>query len=71
MPSDSVATTAARAPVALAAAANARAVVVHDWGFIFGCVGVSRITMPASKPPFSTAVKVASSLSGWPQMKVW
>ena len=71
MPSDSEATTAARAPVAFDAAAMARAVVAQASGFILGWVGVSRITMPTSKPPFSTSVKVAVNLSGWPQMKVW
>ena len=71
MPSESEATTAARAPVAFEAAAMARAVVAQLSGFIFGWVGVSRITMPTSKPPFSTSVKVAVSFSGWPQMKVW
>ena len=71
MPSGKEETTAARAPVACDAAAMARAVVTQLAGFIFGCVGVSRITMPTSKPPFSTSVKVAMSFSGWPQMKVW
>ncbi len=49
----------------------ARAVMAQESGFILGCVGVSRMTMPTSKPPFSTSVKVAVSFSGWPQMKVW
>ena len=42
---------------------KARAVTSQAAGFILGWVGVSRISMPTSKPPASTAEKVAVSLS--------
>jgi hypothetical protein len=68
--SGSEATKAARAPVFACASMKARAVTSHVSGFIEATVGMSRISMPMSKPPDSAAAKVAASLSSWFQMKV-
>ena len=54
---------AARAPVAIAACFKQRAVTSQVAGFMRGLVGMSRITKPASKPPESTAEKVAVSFA--------